>query len=106
MEPKTKSPHLERMKMQARRITAMQELQACMANKKDKTPRWRGERRKQTKNTIEKFIRDTGIGNAKETLDELRESRGNRNMQRVIATKNRMDYDRIIKEMERNLLNK
>ena len=66
MEPETKIPSLERIKRQARRITAMQELPACLANNKVKTPRWREEIRKQTKNTIEKLVRDIDLGNAKE----------------------------------------
>ena len=79
MEPTTKTPSLEKLKLQVRRITAMQELQACLDNKKEKAPRLRDEIRRQTKNTIEKFVRDSEIGNAKEkqTLEKLNENRGN-----------------------------
>ena len=54
----------------------------------------------------EKFIKGTDLGNAKEkeTLGKFKESRGNRNKQVVIAKKARMDYDRIIKEMERKII--
>ena len=73
---------------------------------KKKTPRWREEIRRQTKNTIEKFVRDTGLSNAKEkeTLEKLNETRGNRNKQIIIAKKARMDYDKIIEEMERKII--
>ena len=43
MEPTTKTPSLERIKLRARRITAMQELLACLNTTKSKTSRWREE---------------------------------------------------------------
>ena len=60
------TPKLRALKLQARRITAMQELLACLSKKKVKTPRWREEIRKQTRNTIEKLVRDTDLSNARE----------------------------------------
>ena len=66
MEPKTKNNNLERIKLQARRITSMQEPLACTNTTKIKTPRWRAEIIKQTKNTIEKLVKDTDLGNFKE----------------------------------------
>ena len=62
--------------------------------------------KKQTKNTIEKLVRDTDLGNAKEkeTLEKMVEARGNRNKQIVIARKARLDYDKNIEEMERKII--
>ena len=87
MEPTTKTPSLERNKLQARRLTAMQELLACLNTTKSKTPRWREEVKKQTRNTPENLVRDTDLGNAKEkeTLNNLMESRGNRFKQIIVA---------------------
>ena len=58
---------------------------------------------KQISQTIEKFVHDTDIGNAKEkaTLGQLYNSRCNNNKQGIEAKKARMDYDKMIEEMER-----
>ena len=79
----------------------MQELLACLNTVKSKTPRWTEEIKKQTRNTIEKLVRDTDLGNAKEkeTLNNRVESRGYRLKQITVAKKARSDYDKIIEEM-------
>ena len=103
VEPKTKDSNLERLKKQARRITAIQEMKSALLSKKDKKPKWHAEMIKQIKQSISKFIKDTDKGNLKEceVLNKLYESKNNATKQALEAKKARWDFDQMINCIEK-----
>ena len=90
--------NLERIKKQARRLTAILQLEECICYKGNAGARWLQEVKEQLADLRAKFKQDTDRQNpkAKETLNKLNDPSANRIRKIIDVKKARLDYDKII----------
>ena len=108
METKTKEKDLERLKRQARRLTAILQLEDCVLCKANKEAGWYKDINEQLANIRGKFLHEADRGNGKETeaYDKIKDGK-TRRMRRIIHIKKlRQDYDKIISHQEENNIRK
>ena len=108
METKTREKDLERMKRQARRLTAILQLEDCVLCKANKEAVWYKDINEQLANIRGKFLHETDRGNGKEieAYDKVSDGKTSR-MRRIIETKKlRQDYDKMISHQEEDNIRK
>ena len=104
METKTKEKDLERLKRQARRLTAILQLEDCVLCKANKEAGWYKDINEQLANIRGKFLHETDRGNGKETeaYDKIKDGKNNRIKMIIDIKKTRQDYDNTISHQEEN----
>ena len=108
LEPKSKDINLERIKKQARRLTAILQLEECICYKGNAGARWLQDVKEQLANLRAKFKEDTDKQNPKEkeTLNKLNDPNANRTRKIIDVKKARLDYNKIIHQTEANIIKK
>ena len=108
METKSKDKDLERIKRQARRLTAILQLEDCVLCKASKGAGWYDDIKEQLANIRGKFLHETDRGNAKETeaYDKIKDGKVTRIRRKIDIKKARQDFDKIIKNLEENNIRK